>query len=264
VSRLLHVSDIHFGPKHVAEPARGLRTLVESERPDVVVVSGDLTQRAKPAQFREARAYLDSLAAPVVFVPGNHDVPLFRFWERLFAPFGAWRRHFHPELVRDYLGDELAIVGINSAHAWTTKHGRIRKADLVELEQRLSRLPAGRIRVLVTHHPVAGAPELGREPVARRSGRLLALARRHDVRLVLCGHLHHGFSVALDGEGGAPGPLVLHTGTTTSSRGRGREHGRNSLNWIEIGADRVRVEPRTWDPARGRFETVEPGGGAAR
>jgi len=259
VPRLLHVSDIHFGPKHLDEPARGLQALVERERPDVVVVSGDLTQRAKPEQFRAARAFLEALPAPVAFVPGNHDVPLYRVWERLFAPFAAWRRHFHPELVREFLAEELAILGLNSAHAWTTKHGRLRGADLAELDRRLDRLPTGTIRVLVTHHPVAAAPELGHEPVARRSERLLELARRHGVRLVLCGHLHHGFSVRLDGAHGAPGPLVLHTGTTTSNRGRGSERGRNSLNWVEIDADDVRVEPRVWNPARARFEAAGPG-----
>jgi len=252
--RLLHVSDVHFGPKHLAEPANAVRALAESEAPDVVVVSGDLTQRAKPAQFRSARLYLESFAAPVVFVPGNHDVPLYRVWERALVPFGAWRRHFHAELVRDFVSPELAVLGVNTAHAWTTKHGRLRRADLLDLERRLGAVPEGAHRIVVAHHPVAVAPELGGEPVSRRGGALLELAGRHGVRVVLCGHLHHSFAVP---GGGGNGPVVLHCGTTTSSRGRGSERGLNSLHWIEIDDEGTTVERRRFDPGSGRFVPAE-------
>ncbi|KAB2962485.1 MAG: metallophosphoesterase, partial [Thermoanaerobaculia bacterium] len=138
---LLHLSDIHFGPKHLPEPAAAVLELVRRAPPAAVVVSGDLTQRGKPVQFRAARQFVDALAAPVAWVPGNHDVPLWRFWERLFAPFGAWRRHFAADLVRDRVEDGVAVLGVNTAHAWTTKHGRLRAADLAGLEARLAALP---------------------------------------------------------------------------------------------------------------------------
>jgi 3',5'-cyclic AMP phosphodiesterase CpdA len=257
VHSLLHLSDVHFGPKHLVEPARAVLDLARTELPEVVVVSGDLTQRAKPAQFREARAFVDALAAPVVWVPGNHDVPLWRIWERIFAPFGAWRRSFDPELVRDYRGKGLAVVGVNTAHGWTTKHGRLRPADLADLEARLDRLPAGGARVLVAHHPVASGPELEGEPVARRSSRLLDVARRHGVDLVLSGHLHRSFALSAPGPVGRPGPVVVHCGTTLSSRGRGVERGRNSLFRIDIHGAELEVEKRFWNPEAGLFEAVE-------
>jgi len=253
---LLHVSDVHFGPKHLPAAAAAVTRLAAEARPDAVVVSGDLTQRAKPAQFRAARAWIDALGAPVVFTPGNHDVPLWRVWERLFAPFGAWRRWFAPELLREHVDDRLAIVAVNTAHAWTTKHGRVRVADAGAARARLERAPAGAVRVLVAHHPLAGGPELGDEPVSRGGKRLLAAAAAAGAELVLSGHLHRSFAIPAERELGVAGPLVVHCGTTTSSRGRGEESGRNSLHWIEIDDHRIRIERRLFDPASERFATA--------
>ena len=256
MASILHVSDVHFGPKHVAELSRAVLDLARCAGPSVVVVSGDLTQRAKPRQFREARAWIDALPAPVVLVPGNHDVPMYRFWERLLSPFGAWRRHFSPELVRDQILPELAVVGLNTAFAWTTKHGRVSRREVAELERRLTALPESTPRVLVAHHPLAGGVELAGEPTARGAEAALALCRRSGIGLVLAGHLHRGFWLpSPDGPGG-PGPLVAHAGTATSTRGRGGERGRQSLQWIEVGArGELRIERRFWNRKRGEFVT---------
>lgn len=245
---LLHVSDLHFGPKHLAGPAEGVLELARRARPAAVVVSGDFTQRAKGRQFDQAKAWLARLAAPVAFVPGNHDVPLYRVWERLFAPFGIWRRRFAAELVREHAAPGLAIFGLNTAFAWTTKHGRVEPRELAGLAARLAAAPPGAFRVLVAHHPLAAAPELGDEPCARRGDEALALCRRAGVELVLSGHLHHSFVTRA-----ADGPLVVHAGTTTSSRGRCGEAGLNSLHWIEVEPNAVRVERRLWDAAAGEF-----------
>lgn len=248
---VLHVSDVHFGPKHLPEIAAALLDLARRAPPDLVVVSGDLTQRAKPYQFREARAWVDAFGVPVAWVPGNHDVPMYRVWERLFAPFGAWRRHFDPDLVRDQRVDGVAAVGVNTAFSWTVKHGRLRPADLADLDRRLARLSPEITRIVVAHHPLALLPELGGEPAARGGAAALAACGRRRVDLVLSGHLHHGFS----GPVAAGNPLVLHAGTATSSRGRGLERGRNSFNWIEIEENALAVEHRFWDPVRGAFAT---------
>jgi 3',5'-cyclic AMP phosphodiesterase CpdA len=251
VPTLLHLSDVHFGPKHQSDAAEAVRELARRERPDLVVLSGDLTQRAKPAQFRAARAFVESLPAPVAVVPGNHDVPLWRFWERLLAPFGAWRRNFAPQLVHDRIAGGVAALGVNTAHAWTTKHGRLRAVDLADLATRLAALPAGVARAVVAHHPVAAGAELGGEPTTRRGAALLEVARRSGVELVLCGHLHRSF-VQRPG-----GPLVVHCGTTTSSRGRDGERGRNSLCWIEITPRSIAVERRVREAGGREFVAVE-------
>ena len=86
--RILHISDVHFGPPHLPDVAAGVLRLVESRQPDLVALSGDLTQRAKPHQFREACSWVDRIGVPTVTVPGNHDVPLYRVWERFLQSMG--------------------------------------------------------------------------------------------------------------------------------------------------------------------------------
>src|SRR4051812_18927113 len=121
---LIQLSDLHFG---AIEPAllEPLRRRIAALKPDLVVVSGDLTQRAKAGQFKAAREYLDSLPRPQVIVPGNHDVPLYDIARRLLSPLGKYRRHFAPEVETAFVDDELAVAGVNTVRSFVIKAGRI-------------------------------------------------------------------------------------------------------------------------------------------
>ena len=224
-------------------------------RPDLVVISGDLTLRAKPHQFRAARAFADELAriAPVVAVPGNHDVPLYRVWERLLAPFGAWRQYFDRELEPVFRDDELLVVGVNTAQPFALKGGRIRRRRLAEVDRLLTEAPPELFRIVVAHHHLVRPPGVDCEHPAWRAGEAIARWGQDKVDLVLSGHLHQTLELRPRGEDGF---LALHTGTTASSRGRGPETGRNSLHWIEIGHGSYRVERHFWDGGAGRFESA--------
>lgn len=254
--RLLHISDIHFGPKHLPEVAAGVEAMVAERRPDLVVVSGDLTLRAKPRQFRAARAYVDRLrrVAPVLAVPGNHDVPLYRFWERLMIPFGAYRRHFDHELEPVYRDPELVAVGLNSAHGWGVKGGRIRRPSLAAAVQALATAPPGAFRLAVVHHHLMRPPGVDCEHAAWGARRALAVLAGSGVELVLSGHLHQ--TLALAPPGGSATLRQLLCGTTTSSRGRGPERQRNSLNWIDVEAESWSFESLFWSPGEGRFASA--------
>ncbi len=253
---LLHLSDVHFGPKHLPEVARGVETLVVERRPDLVVISGDLTQRAKPQQFREARAFAERLrqTAPVLAVPGNHDVPLYRFWERLLAPFGAYRRHFAGDLEPVFRDPELAVAGLNSAHGWGVKGGWLRRSSVARARVAFAAAPDTAFRIAVVHHHLARPTGVSCEHPAWGARRALSALAAAGVEVVLSGHLHRCLAMTPLGPGRAP--LQLLSGTSTSSRGRGPERGRNSLQWLEVEGEAWRFSRELWDPTRSRFETV--------
>lgn len=252
---ILHVSDVHFGPLHSPEVSEGVLALVERRPPDLVVVSGDLTQRAKPAQFREARAWADRIPVPSVTVPGNHDVPLWRVWERVFAPFGAYRKWFASDLEPSWIDDELHVVGINTAHGWTHKNGRISLRRLNEVSRELAASSERRFRVVVAHHHLVPPPRFDSQRLLRNAHEAVEMFTRIGVDLVLSGHLHqchHQSSEAWFPSGRRPF-LIVHAGTTTSVRGRGVERRRNTCNWIRVDDDEVALSHLRWDGERRLF-----------
>jgi len=214
VRTLAHLSDLHFDrvDRGVLE---ALRRRVKALAPDLVVISGDLTQRARARQFREARAFLDSLPRPQVVVPGNHDVPLYNVLARFLRPLGGYRRAIGSDVEPSYLDDEIAVLGVNSARALTFKGGRVNGAQLERVQQALAGLPPGVVRIVVTHHPFE-APE-------RLAGR--------GVDVVMTGHVHAASAAGRS-------VLVVQAGTATSSRTRETP---NSFNLLRISSRRIDV-----------------------
>jgi len=255
VRTIFHISDVHFGPPHLPAVSDGVIELIEERRPDVVVLSGDLTQRAKPVQFREAREFVDRIPVPTIVVPGNHDVPLFRFWERIFTPFGAYRKHFGTELEPTYRDDELLIVGINTAFNWTWKDGRITLHRLLEVGEVFEQIPESVFKVVVAHHHLIPPPNFGTQRVLANAYEAIDLFSTCGVDLILSGHLHQAYIGSSEEfyPKGRPPVVILHSGTTTSSRGRGGERARNTCNWIEVGPLSMNVSHLRWHPDRGRF-----------
>ena len=248
---IAHLSDLHFGR---VDPATlpALQTALMASRPDVLVVSGDLTQRARRREFDAARGFLDSLPFPQVVVPGNHDVPLYNVVARAVTPFRAYRHAFRDELEPLFMDPEIAVLGINTSRALTFKNGRI---NLQQVKQSCARLEAcgpAVTRVIVTHHPF-DAPDPGsdRNLIGRARMAMTAFARCR-VDLILSGHLHVGHvgpsTVRYGGNGWAS--LLVQAGTTTSTRRRGEV---NAFNLIRIDQPHIEVESLTWDSAHGIF-----------
>ena len=248
--RILHISDVHFGPPHLPVVAEAVLRLVDRRQPDLVALSGDLTQRAKPRQFRAARSWVDRIGAPTLSVPGNHDVPLYRFWERSLQPYGAYRRHFAAELEPVYRDEELLAVGVNTAYGRTFIGGRIRLPRLRELRELLAAAPDRLFKVVIAHHNLIAPPNFGDQRVLTNAPEAVDLFAEVGVDLVLSGHHHQTFignSEEFYPKGGAP-VVILHSGTTTSSRGRGVERGKNSCNWIEVDERSMVVSNLLWHP----------------
>lgn len=252
---LLHVSDVHFGPPHLPEVSAGVLALAAERRPDAVVVSGDLTQRARPEQFRRARAWVDRFEPPSLVVPGNHDVPLYRFWERALAPFSAYRRWFAGELEPIHRTDDLCIVGINTAHGWTLKEGRISLSRLLEVAELLEAVPESALKVVVAHHHLIPPPNFGTQTVLANAYEAIDVFSTVGVDLVLSGHQHQAYIGSSEEfyPKGRPPVVICHSGTTTSNRGRAGEREANSCNWIEFDRESLTVSVLRWHREAGAF-----------
>jgi 3',5'-cyclic AMP phosphodiesterase CpdA len=249
---LAHLSDLHFGRVDAALLGP-LREAVRAVRPDVVVVSGDLTQRARRGQFAAARAFLAGLPEPQIVVPGNHDVPLYDIARRFLAPLARFRRSITTDPAPWYRDGELAVLGINSARSLTFKGGRINARQVSLVRERFAALPPGTSRVLVTHHPFELPPgaddddRIGRAPMA------LDAFAEIGVDILLSGHLHRTHMAAGSDAIAASGALSIHAGTATSTRGRGEA---NTFNAISIAPGHVEVVPWTWRPEQGAFVSI--------
>jgi 3',5'-cyclic AMP phosphodiesterase CpdA len=248
---LAHLSDLHFGRVDNATLAP-LRSALAALAPDLIVVSGDLTQRARAEEFRAARRFLDSLPGPRLVVPGNHDVPLYRVWERFLAPLGKYRRYIDADVEPAFVDDEIAVVGVNTARALTFKSGRINVGQIDLIRRRLDPLPESLMKIVVTHHPFDLPDEPGNEALVGRATAAMKVFANCGVDVLLAGHFHT--SQAGDTSQRHPidgyAALVVQAGTATSTRGRGES---NAFNALRIDGDAVSVERHVWQPSAGAF-----------
>lgn len=252
---IAHLSDIHFG--RIADPniVHAIVEEVNDRKVDLVVVSGDLTQRARPEQFQEAAAMLASFEARVLVVPGNHDV--FAWWHRpilrLFDPLRRYEQLISNNLLPSFEYEDVAVLGINSAYGWTIKGGRIETKTLEHVRNYFEEKSEDTFKVLVVHHHLTKIAALGKHDIARNAQRALDVAAKVGVDMVLCGHLHisHIEPVEI-----IPGPhrmVVVSAGTATSNRGRGDHRQTNFYNLIYIASEEVVVEERRYIPEAKAF-----------
>ncbi|WP_317203506.1 metallophosphoesterase family protein [Janthinobacterium sp.] len=260
---LVHLSDLHFGRVDPALLAP-LAALVEHLEPDVVVVSGDLTQRARSHEFQAARAFLDSLPGPQIVVPGNHDVPLYDVLGRFLTPLRKYRRYVTDELWPEYVDDRIAVLGVNTARSLTFKDGRVNDEQIAQLRARLELLPEALVKIVVTHHPFDLPAHFHRDELVGRAPLAMAMFADCGVDLLLAGHLHasHAGNSAARYKIGGYAALMVQAGTATSTRGRGES---NSFNVLRVAAGHIKVERYSWQEdgavfAKVSSESFERGG----
>ena len=248
---IAHLSDLHFGRLDRAIlPA--LIAAIDAAKPDVIVVSGDLTQRARREEFKDARKFLDALPSPQIVVPGNHDVPLYNIAARALRPLARYQRYISDNLEPFYADDEIAVLGINTTRSLTLKNGRINRLQVVRACERLAKWRPTVTRIVVTHHPF-DIPGSGKSHgVLGRAQMAMAAFAHHGVDLVLSGHLHVSRTsecTALSGRS----LLVVQAGTSTSTRRRGEV---NSWNIVRIDRPRISVQRLNWTSELGSFTVV--------
>jgi len=259
--RILHASDLQVGKPFRPRAAEAFRRLAFDVSPHTIVVSGDLTQRAKGREFRAAWEFLKRMpTVPLIVTPGNHDVPLYRAWERIAIPWLNWRRFIPRDLDSAANVAGSTIVGLNSASPYrAVVNGRITRGQLAFARKKFDAAAPGMARILVVHHHFvrpAGGDAHAPVPRARQ---ILKAIEEMKVDLVLGGHIHQT-SVTNSRDlvpGVGTGVPLIATGTTTSRRGRGAERRRNSCNVVEIHDDRIDVIPHYFESGGAAFEPAE-------
>ncbi len=255
--KIAHLSDIHFGRIAYPEIVEVLVAEVNAMEVALVIVSGDLTQRARPRQFEEAVAMLKAFTAPVLVVPGNHDVHA--WWHRpllrLFRPLRRYRRYVTDDLSPTFEREALAVLGVNSAHGWTIKGGWIRAETRAHLGAFFVGQGGEAFKILVVHHPLMRIEALGKRDVARQAGPALQAAAHAGVDLILCGHWHLSHVEAVEP---VPGRrlVIANAGTATCDRWRAPQHGANYYNVIEVTDGGFTVEEHLYNIRARAYETA--------
>ncbi len=254
---IIHLSDIHFGRVDYTVVNQLIKTVAEI-RPDVVVVSGDLTQRARSHQFIEARAFLDALpsAATQIVVPGNHDIPLYHVYNRFARPLDKYRRFITDDLEPFYRDDEIAIVGVNTARSLTTKYGRINERQVIGIKEKMCGLPDDLLKVVVTHHPFDLPAGFEAKNLVGRAKLAMKTLADCGADVFLAGHLHVS-NISHSAERykiAGHSALVIQAGTATSTRERGES---NSFNVLRLARPRLIVERLEYQPNQAHFAVSE-------
>ncbi len=243
---IAHLSDLHFGTEDKVIAACLLADLDgrTGPVPSLVAISGDLTQRARDREFLAAREFLDRLPGPYLVVPGNHDVPLYNVFARLADPLGRYRRHICQDVTPLHVDDELAVAGVDTAHGFTMKDGRITAAQAAAVRAQLVN-QGPRWKVVVAHHPFVVPAGVDADQRVDGAAAAVTVFEEAGVSLILSGHLHVSYDSDVAGYRNEDRRIVaINAGTCMSTRTRGES---NAYNRLCFEGDELTITHRIWD-----------------
>jgi 3',5'-cyclic AMP phosphodiesterase CpdA len=258
---LMHISDIHAGPPFNPEKAELIVREAQELQPDLMVLSGDMVQRADFRwQWRQVRDFIARLPEPRLIVPGNHDIPRFDQIGRFLWPFRRYQHYISRDLEPIFEHEDVVAIGANTVRSFTIEGGKLTRAKIARLEERLKRYPDTVCKIVVMHHHVVmpPGPRNQRKDIISGANETLAALDRGGAELVLCGHIHTSFignTLEFD-PGLRQGTIIAQSGTTTSRRGRLWHRGKNSYNIVEIEERVIRISQRMFLEDAGRFVPV--------
>ncbi len=243
---MIQLSDLHFGTER-PEVVTALVEAIHQLQPDLLLLSGDITQRARCEQFRACERFLARLPpVPRLAVPGNHDLPLFNLWQRLVAPYAHFRRTFGDERASCYQADGVLVVGVNTTRPGKHIDGSFSPERVAAVARRLEH-SAARLKIVMGHHPVDAVLEVDEKNIAAGAEAAVRAWSRAGMQLYLAGHIHYPFCASLERRyPGVPANCwTLQAGTAVSWRVR--DHKANSFNLIEWCSGQEMIELERWD-----------------
>ncbi|RWR06586.1 metallophosphoesterase family protein [Paenirhodobacter populi] len=244
MTRLVHLTDLHFGRER-ADLVAPLQEAVRACAPDLVIVSGDLSHRARRAQFRRAMAFLRGLDLPFLTIPGNHDVPLFNLLARMLFPFRGYCRAVPGSMTPEAELGPLRIFSANTADPHSLRRGILRGRDLKRICAGMRRTPGDGVNILVCHHPLREPPGFERGET-KGAAQALPQLQAAGLQIVLSGHLHH-WAIGLGITPETPQPILqVQTGTALCGRVGETDHG---FSVLDIRPGDVTVTPWLADEA---------------
>lgn len=232
--RLALLSDLHFGR---AQPdlVPPLLAALEAAEPDRIVIAGDFVQRARAAQFRMARGFVDRLPAPWIAVPGNHDIPLFNLPARLLHPRRAYQRWIAEDTEPMLDTDAALVIGLDTTHRWSRQRGKVREAQIDRVARLIRDNRGTRVPVIAAHHPFHQGEAVEKQ-LMLGAGRALEAWAEAGPHVILTGHLHQWLVEPFVSKKNKSATLQVHCGTGLSTRLRGEP---NEFALLDIGGGDV-------------------------
>lgn len=241
-STIVHISDPHFGTEDSATAAKLIKS-IDDIRPDVVVVSGDLTQRALNKQYKKAKSFLDNIPFPKLVIPGNHDIPLYNLFRRFTKPFAKYHRFISDEEYPEYQSDKIALIGVNSCTPFRSQSGRVKDEYIEHLKIYFAEIDKHKIKGVVVHHNIIPFEGLKGSSVLVNAEKFLSEMNKCGVDLIFAGHLHKSLAMTYNETGIKNNLLMLQAGTCMSHRIRKEK---NTFLIIKTGPDKIDVNFRIY------------------
>ncbi len=249
---IIHISDLHFG-KTTPAIVQSLANTIKLLNPDLLVVSGDLTQRARTKEFKQAHNFLQTFKCHKIVVPGNHDIPLFNIFGRFFNPLKRYQKWINEDLNPIYSDSDISVLGVNTAHSWTVAGGKMPSEGLHRIKKNWIETPSQGIKILVSHHPIVA---LTMPTPDKRWGYSSVLPEGPIIEaspdLLLSGHLHQTISSLTADVYKIPHRTMIcvQAGTAISTRQRKET---NAFNKIEVSKDVITIQKMLYDSNLGQF-----------
>ena len=243
IRTVVHLSDFHFGNafEYLLDP---LVDTVKQLAPDLVILSGDFVEHASRAEFEQAREYLTRLPMPQLAVPGNHDLPFYDPLKRYRVRLSRYRRYITDDLNPVYADDEMIVAGVSTPRVIPMKGGRINAKQVAHIEKTMSD-QSGRVKVLVTHHPLDLPENFRKRQLVGHAGTAVEKLSC-SVDLMLAGHIHLSSTGATATRYKSTGHSVIfaQAGTAISKRNKGEP---NSFNVIQLRKDCIDIQHYSWN-----------------